>query len=83
MSVEWGRGEFSKIVSQLAENKSLAVSQLAKEVGLPEEKVSSVIEKLGLTEITRFQAEGKAQATARSSVEQIEVFRIGRNPIFF
>ena len=87
MSIEWGRGGLYNVVTQLAENKSLAVSRLAKEVGLSEEKVTSVIEKLGLTEITRFQAQAHAKADTkadtRAGVEHIEVFRIGRNPIIF
>ena len=70
MSVEWGRGGLYTVVTQLAENKSRAVSELAREVGLSEEKVTSVIEKLGLTEITRFRAtaDTKAQATADTRV---------------
>jgi hypothetical protein len=71
---------FFLAVRSLAEDKSRAVSELAREVGLPEEKVISVMEKLGLTEITRFQA--TADTRTRVGIAE-EVFRIGRGPIIY
>lgn len=77
---------FFLAVRRLAEDKSRAVSELAREVGLPEEKVISVMEKLGLTEITRFQAkvDTRAKADTRANIGIAEeVFRIGRGPIIY
>jgi hypothetical protein len=47
--------EYAATVKRLADpkEKSRAVSELAREVGLTEEKVASVIEKLGLKEVRR------------------------------
>jgi hypothetical protein len=75
---------FFRAVRSLAEDKSRAVSELAREVGLPEEKVIAVMEKLGLTEITRLQAKAdtKADTSARVGFTE-EVFRIGRGPIIY
>jgi hypothetical protein len=75
---------FFGAVKRLAEDKSRAVSELAREVGLSEEKVISVMEKLGLTEITRFQAKADTKADTRAKVGFAEeVFRIGRGPIIY
>jgi hypothetical protein len=77
---------FFLAVKRLAEDKSRAVSELAREVGLSEEKVISVMEKLGLTEITRLQAKAdtSVKADTRANVRVAEeVFRIGRGPIIY
>jgi hypothetical protein len=55
--------------------KSRAVSELAREVGLTEEKVTSVIEKLGLTEIKRFKDD--------TGDDSLEAFRWGHSIIIF
>ena len=77
----WSRGGLYTVVTELAEDKPRAVSKLAREVGLSEEKVTSVIDKLGLTEITRFQA--KADAKERVEVEAVALYRVGPNIVIF
>jgi hypothetical protein len=69
--------EYVRTVKRLADpkEKSRAVSELAREVGLPEEKVASVIEKLGLTEIKRVQEDIVGSGS--------ELFRWGRNIVVF
>jgi hypothetical protein len=66
-----GGGAFAT-VRKLADRKekARAVSELAREVGLPEEKVASVIEKLGLTEIKRVHDDITANG--------LELYRWGR-----